>query len=96
MKILSFACIIALSTMAFSIKEVEDVEFICMKTHKASNTCHFNFKVDGANYRFVDIGCKYAKKQKEVIDKVHEGTLSLAKEWKIACPEPKSDKKEGL
>jgi hypothetical protein len=64
-----------------------------MKSHKTSNTCHFNFKVDGANYRYVDIGCKYQKKQDELIKKVQEGSLFLAKDWKIACPElkPASD-----
>jgi hypothetical protein len=96
MKRLSIVSFVVLIMMSFSNKKVEDIQFICMKTHKASNTCHFNFKVDGGNYRFVDIGCKYAKKQKEVIEKVHEGSLPLAKDWKIACPEPKSEKKEGV
>jgi hypothetical protein len=76
--------------------DVQDnnIEFICLKTHKASNTCHFNFKVDGANYRYVDVGCKYGKKQEELVKKVKDGSLFLAKDWKIDCPEPKS--KEGL
>lgn len=73
----------------FSEKRVEDIQFVCMKTHKASNTCHFNFKVDGANYRYVDVGCKYSKKRDELIKKVTEGSLFLAKDWKISCPEPK-------
>jgi hypothetical protein len=70
-------------------RRVEEIEFVCLKTHKATNTCHFNFKVDGANYRFVDIGCKYNKKQADLIQKVQEGEIFLAKDWKIACPEPK-------
>jgi hypothetical protein len=73
----------------------DEIEFICFKTHKASNTCHFNFKVNGANYRFVDVGCKYSKKQNQLIKKVEEGSIFLAKDWKIACPEPK-EKKDGL
>lgn len=73
----------------------ENVEFICLKTHKASNTCHFNFKVDGANFRYVDVGCKYSKKQNELIKKVKDGSLFLAKDWKIPCPEPK-EQKQGL
>jgi len=69
---------------------MEDIQFVCLKTHKASNTCHFNFKVDGANYRYVDNGCKYSKKTDEVIKKVHEGKFFLAKDWKISCPEPRN------
>ncbi len=71
--------------------DVENIEFICMKTHKATNTCHFNFKVDGANYRFVDVGCKYNKKKDELIRKVQEGEIFLAKDWKVSCPEPKPE-----
>ena len=66
----------------------DEIEFVCFRTHKASNTCHFNFRMNGANYRYVDVGCKYSKKQKELIEKVREGTLFLAKDWKINCPEP--------
>ena len=65
----------------------DEIEFVCFRTHKASNTCHFNFKMNGANYRYVDVGCKYSKKQKELIEKVKEGTLFLAREWKIDCPQ---------
>jgi hypothetical protein len=65
------------------------VEFICMKTHKASNTCYFNFKVDGAKYTYVDKGCKKSKKKEDTINKVKEGGLALSKDWKIECPEAK-------
>jgi hypothetical protein len=81
----------ALTSATFE-NPVEDIQFVCLKTHKASNTCHFNFKVDGANYRYVDNGCKYSKKTEQVIKKVQAGELSLAKDWKIACPEPKEPK----
>lgn len=70
-------------------KKVEDIQFVCMKTHKASNTCHFNFRVDGANYRFLDVGCRYQKRPHELIKKVEEGSLFLAKDWKVSCPEDK-------
>lgn len=73
----------------FRSSSVNDVEFVCMKTHKASNTCHFNFRMDGASYRYVDIGCKYQKKQETLIKKVQEGSLFLAKDWKVNCQEPK-------
>jgi hypothetical protein len=69
-------------------------EFVCMKTHKASNTCHFNFTVDGAKYRYVDIGCKYQKKVDELVLKAKEGTVALSKDWKIECPMPKEPKTE--
>ena len=65
------------------------VEFVCMKTHKASNTCYFNFKVDGAKYTYVDKGCKKSKKKDETIEKVKDGELALSKDWKIECAEVK-------
>lgn len=72
--------------MSFSSDQGENIEFACFKTHKASNTCHFNFIVDGAHYRYVDIGCKYSKQVDVVIKKVKDGTFALAKDWKIECP----------
>jgi hypothetical protein len=66
-----------------------NIEFICMKTHKASNTCYFNFKVDGAKYTYVDLGCKKSKKKDETIKKIKEGDLALSRDWKIDCPEAK-------
>lgn len=88
-----FAVIVMIATgfSAPAPEQGENVEFVCLKTHKASNTCHFNFKVDGANYRYVDIGCKYSKKKDDLIKKVKEGTIFLAKDWKIDCPEPKPE-----
>lgn len=67
----------------------DNVEFVCLKTHKASNTCYFNFKVDGAKYTYVDKGCKKTKNKEETISKVKEGNLALARDWKIECPEAK-------
>jgi hypothetical protein len=78
---------------ASSIKNQENVEFSCFKKHKATNTCHFNFIVDGVPYRFVDIGCKWESKREEVIGNAKEGNLALAKDWKIACPAAKKDDK---
>lgn len=66
----------------------DHVEFICLKKKMAANQCHYNFKVDGAKYRYVDIGCKF-KKTEDVIKKVKRGSLALAKDWEIECPEPK-------
>jgi len=63
----------------------ENVEFSCIRVHKATNTCHFNFIIDGAKYRYVDMGCKYNKKRDEVIKKAKAGTLALARDWKIDC-----------
>jgi hypothetical protein len=79
---------------AFSSPQGENVEFSCLKKHKASNTCHFNFVIDGARYRFVDMGCKYEKKKDDVIKKAKEGNLALAKDWKIECPAVKDDKEK--
>lgn len=85
-----FAFLTSGFTESNKIKPMEDIQFVCLKTHKASNTCHFNFKVDGANYRYVDNGCKYSKKTDVVIKKVQEGEIFLAKDWKISCPEPRN------
>jgi hypothetical protein len=67
----------------------DNVEFVCIKTHKASNTCYFNFKVDGGKYRYTDIGCKGTKKKNEIIQQAKDGKLALARDWKIDCPEAK-------
>lgn len=75
--------------MSFSFQQGANIEFSCLKMHKATNTCHFNFIVDGAKYRYVDMGCKYSKKVDEVVQKVKEGSLALAKDWKIECPPAK-------
>jgi hypothetical protein len=72
--------------MSFSPDQGSNIEFSCFKMHKATNTCHFNFIVDGAKFRYVDMGCKYSKKTEEVIKKVKDGTLALARDWKIECP----------
>lgn len=72
--------------------QTDNVELSCVKNHKASNTCHFNFKIDGMKYRFVDMGCKYGRNKEEAIKKAKEGTLALAKDWKLECPEPKPEK----
>jgi hypothetical protein len=74
----------------------ENIEFVCYKTHKASNTCHFNFVINGAKYRHVDMGCKFSKKKEEAIKKVKEGSLALAKDWKIDCPEAKEKKENAF
>jgi len=63
----------------------ENIEFACLRMHKATNTCHFNFIIDGAKYRYLDIGCKYNKKRDEVVKKAKAGTLALARDWKIEC-----------
>jgi hypothetical protein len=73
--------------LSFTNRQESSVEFICMKSHKATNTCHFNFTVDGAKYRYLDKGCKYSRKTDELVKKVKEGSLALAKDWKIECPQ---------
>jgi hypothetical protein len=95
MKILTgffFLLLFVISGFAPASQEGENVEFVCLKTHKASNTCYFNFKVDGGKYSYVDLGCKKVKKKEEIIKKAKEGKLALSKDWKIECPEPKEEK----
>lgn len=86
--VLSLFLIILISSGASQFQG-ESIEFVCLKTHKATNTCHFNFIIDGAKYRHVDMGCKFSKKKEELIKKVKEGTAALARDWKIDCPERK-------
>ena len=71
---------------SFASRQGDNVEFSCWRKNKSSNTCHFNFIVDGAKYRFVDIGCRYEKKREDLIQKAKDGELALAKDWKIDCP----------
>jgi hypothetical protein len=91
--VLGMLLLVILSSSSYKYQG-ENVEFICYKTHKATNTCHYNFIINGAKYRHVDIGCKFANKKEEMIKKVKEGSAALARDWKIACPEAK-EKKEG-
>jgi hypothetical protein len=70
--------------------QAENIEFVCLKKHVTSKTCHYNFTIDGGKFRYVDIGCKY--KKDEVIDRVKEGAFAVAKDWKIDCPSSKDKK----
>lgn len=60
-------------------------ELICVRTNKASKVCYYNFKRDGEKFHFTDVGCKYTKEK--VLEKVDEGSIALAKNWKVDCPE---------
>lgn len=55
----------------------------CMKKHNASNSCHYNFTINGINYRYIDSGCKI--KRDEILKRAKEGKLGLAKDWKVVC-----------
>ena len=98
MKINAIVCVLSLIIFSSSASKYqnENVEFVCYKMHKASNTCHYNFIINGAKYRHVDMGCKFSNKKDEMIKKVKEGTAALAKDWKIDCPETKEKKESGL
>jgi len=82
----------ALIVSSFSKVSLDDeAEFVCNKTHKSSNSCYYNFQIGGIPYHYRDVGCK--KKKDEIIKGVNEGKYSLAKDWKIPCPEVKKDAK---
>jgi hypothetical protein len=89
MKIVFSILLIVILSAGAPVADQGGVEFVCLKTHKASNTCYFNFKVDGAKYTYVDKGCKKSKKKEDTITKAKEGDLALSKDWKIDCPEAK-------
>ena len=79
---------VALILTAFTkTKTQEEFELVCTKKHSTSNTCHYNFKINGMNYRYIDVGCK--GKKNEILKKAKEGKLGLAKEWKIQCHQAK-------
>ena len=66
----------------------EEVELVCVKKHNASQTCHYNFQINGINYRYLDNGCK--GKRDSILKKAKEGKLALAKDWKVDCHPKKS------
>jgi hypothetical protein len=76
-----------LSSFQNTVLPEDEVELVCVRRHNASNTCHYNFKIEGAEYRYLDIGCK--GKKEDMLKKAKEGKLGLAKDWKIICPEAK-------
>jgi hypothetical protein len=86
---ISFSMILMMVGLFGFSNRQENTEFVCSKTLKAKNECHYNFLVDGGKFRFVDIGCK--RKKDDVIEKAKAGDLPLAKDWKIECPAPKVD-----
>lgn len=90
-KILSFSLIVVVFALSgFSIRHRQSTtEFVCQKVLKAKNECHYNFLVEGAKFRYVDIGCR--RKKEDVIKKVMDGEIPLAKDWKIECPMPKKE-----
>jgi hypothetical protein len=83
-----------LLSSGFSILD-DEAEFVCLRTHKSTNTCYYNFKIGGMPHHFKDVGCK--RKKDKVIEDVNAGELALSKEWKIPCPEEKKpDSPSGL
>ncbi len=78
---------LALLLSGFSNQHDAVVELVCMKTHKASNTCYFNFKVDSVKYCYTDVGCRQVKKRDQLVQKVKEGRLALSRDWKFECPD---------
>lgn len=88
----SFFVVAIFFVTGFRTSTDNEVELSCMKMHKSTNTCHFNFKIDGAKYRFIDTGCKFSKKKDAILEKAQKGELALAKDWKLECAEVKSEK----
>lgn len=70
---------------SFSAKTVSDKrpELVCVKNSKSKNTCYYNFRIDGVEYQFMDIGCRYSRDK--VLEKVEQGTIALGRDWKVPC-----------
>lgn len=88
MKILaSLACVFFfISGFTRSERIADDqVQFVCLKKQVSHNICHYNFIIAGAEYRYVDTGCKF-KSTRDVIDHARTGRIALARHWKIECP----------
>lgn len=79
MRLIAFVLICYSSALA----PADQIELVCLKKQKATNTCHYNFKVNGIDHNFEDAGCRYSKDK--VVQKVEEGTIALAREWKVPC-----------
>lgn len=84
MKLAAFLICLSFFFTAHTTRQDEHVEFVCKRKHMSTNRCHYNFRVDGAKFRYVDIGCRF-KKTEDVIKKVKSGDLALAKDWEIEC-----------
>jgi hypothetical protein len=84
MKIIGFLLCICFGLLSFTAEQDEHIQFICKRKQTSTNRCHYNFKVDGAKFRYIDIGCKI-KKQSELIEKVKSGDIALARDWEIEC-----------
>lgn len=84
MKILTSILCISFGLLSFIEQQDESIQFVCKRKIMSTNRCHYNFKVNGGKFRYVDIGCRF-KKQAEVIEKVKTGELALAKDWEIEC-----------
>lgn len=69
----------------FSARAIPDKrpELVCIKNSKSRNTCYYNFKMDGVEYNYMDVGCKYTRAQ--LLEKVEDGKVALAREWKVPC-----------
>ncbi|MEQ8424359.1 MAG: hypothetical protein RIA63_06595 [Cyclobacteriaceae bacterium] len=69
----------------FSANTVPDKrpELVCVKNSKSKNTCYYNFKIDGVEYQYMDVGCRYSRDK--VLEKVEAGTIALGKDWKVPC-----------
>lgn len=89
MKIVAMLGCLSFCLAGFSVKVDDHVEFVCMKRKLSTQTCHYNFRIDGDKYRYVDLGCKF-KRQDEVIKQARSGGIALARDWEIECPESKS------
>lgn len=67
----------------FSVHQPEQPELVCVRKNNARNACYYNFKIEGVHYQFIDVGCRYSREK--VLEKAGEGTIALAREWKVPC-----------
>ncbi|MFN3840599.1 MAG: hypothetical protein ACK4RF_07820 [Cyclobacteriaceae bacterium] len=81
------AVIIFVVILGMKSKAEDEVELICMRKQHSTKTCHYNFRINGVPYRYIDNGCKESKEV--LIKKAREGKLALAKEWKVDCHQQK-------
>ncbi|HCM75148.1 MAG TPA: hypothetical protein DIS90_02110 [Cytophagales bacterium] len=79
-----FLILAAVATL-FSARTItkERPELICVKNSKSKNTCYYNFMINGVEYQFMDIGCRYSREK--IMEKVEAGTIALGKDWKVPC-----------
>ncbi len=83
-KMKHFLILVAVASL-FSARTITEKrpELVCVKNSKSKNICYYNFMIEGVEYQFMDVGCRYSRAK--ILEKVEAGTIALGKDWKVPC-----------